>query len=208
LPAGVRSEHPAAEENSAAHANLSNISAATHHLVVQEPGYAPSTAREFETGNVTPSARTSASPSITGVRVPETAAHEAPVAGSARDIALRLNASDNSAVEVRLSERAGEVHVAVRSADPSLTESVRARLPELVDRLNARGFETEIWRPEQPAAAERGGSHPNPDSQREQPSEQQPGNGRQKRDQAQPEWMEELSESLRQPNAVNRSTNR
>jgi len=206
LPAGARSEH--AEGNLTAHADPPGTPAGTHHMPVPEPAYAPAAAREPETGNAMSVSRTPVPPSNAGVRVPETAAPMTPATGPARDIALRLNASDNSAVEVRLSERAGEVHVAVRSADPSLTESVRARLPELVDRLNARGFETEIWRPEQPAAAERGGSHPNPDSQREQPSEQQPGNGRQKRDQAQPEWMEELSESLRQPNAVNRSTNR
>lgn len=206
-PASTRSEHPVPDGSSIAHADPPNTSAATHHLPVQDAGYAPSTVRGPETGSATPSARTPLSSASSSVRTPETAAPDTPATGAARDIALRLNASDNSAVEIRLSERAGEVRVAVRSADPALTESMRARLPELVDRLGARGFETEIWRPEQPAA-EHGGTNPNPDSHREQAWEQQPGNGQQKRQQPQPEWMEELSESLRQPNAVNRSTNK
>lgn len=206
-PPGQHTEHPVPEGSSIAHADQTNTVTAGHHQPVQESGYAPSPARAPETGGPAPSApRASVSATGPGVRLPETAAPDAPATGTARDIALRLKADDNSAVEVRLSERAGEVRVAVRSADPALTESMRARLPELVDRLGARGYETEIWRPEQPAAER--GAGPNPDSHREQPGEQQPGNGQQKRDQPQPEWMEELATSLRQPNAVNRSTNR
>jgi hypothetical protein len=206
---GQRTGHAVPDATSIAHADQTSTLAAGHHQPVQESGYAPSPARASETVAPAPSApRASISGAAASVPAHETAAPDAPGTGSARDIALRLTADDNSAVEVRLSERAGEVRVAVRSADPALTESMRARLPELVDRLGARGYETETWRPEQPAAAERGGNRPNPDSHREQPGEQQPGNGQQKRDQPQPEWMEELSTSLRQPNAVNRSTNR
>lgn len=136
------------------------------------------------------------------------ASPDAPGTGAARDITLRLTADNQSTVEVRLSERAGEVRIAVRSADPEMAESMRARLPELVDRLGARGFETEIWRPQQAGASERGGSGPNPDSHREQQGEapQQRGGSQQKRDQPQPEWMEGLATSFQPPNSANRST--
>jgi hypothetical protein len=208
-PVSQRTGHSVPYGTSIAHADQPSTSASGNHLPTQEAGYAPSPARPPETGTAAPSTlRAPLAAAGPGVRGPETAVPDAPATGAARDIALRLKADDNSAVEVRLSERGGEVRVAVRSADPDLAESMRARLPELVDRLGTRGYETEIWRPQQPAAPERSGTGPNPDSQREQPGEQQSGNGKQKQDQSQPEWMEEMTASLRQPNAAKRSTNR
>ncbi len=143
------------------------------------------------------------------LRGPAPAPPDIPGSGAARDIALRLSSDDQSAVEVRLSDRAGEVHVAVRSADPQMAESMRAHLPELVDRLGARGFETEIWRPQPATAAERGGFNSHSDAQGgRQSGEGQPqGGSRQKRDQSQPEWMEELAASFHDPTSANRSTN-
>ena len=174
------------------------------HMEAPEAAFTPPPQRAPQTEGPAPSAsRAEASPVLRG---PAAAPPDPPATGPARDIAVRLSADDRSAVEVRLSERAGEVRVAVHSADPEMAESMRARLPELVDRLGAHGFETEIWRPQQSAAPERGGSGPNPDAHREQPGEQHRGHGQQKRDQPQPEWMEELATSFQQPNPGNRST--
>jgi hypothetical protein len=50
-------------------------------------------------------------------------------------------------VEVRLSERAGEVRVAVRTADSHLAGSLRENLPGLSSRLTENGFRTETWHP-------------------------------------------------------------
>ena len=50
-------------------------------------------------------------------------------------------------VEVRLSERAGEVRVAVRTADSHLAGSLRENLPGLSSRLAENGFRTETWHP-------------------------------------------------------------
>jgi hypothetical protein len=113
---------------------------------------------------------------------------------------------------VRLSERAGEVRVAVRSADPQMAESVRAQLPELMDRLGARGFDTEIWRPQQASASERAGTGSDPQfgsRAGNQDSQQERGDrdGRQSREESQPEWMEELATSFRPQKPSNRSKN-
>jgi len=65
-----------------------------------------------------------------------------------REIQLRLGeTARESGVEVRIKEQAGELKVAVRSPNTGLAESLRAGLPELVDRLGQRGFETQVWRP-------------------------------------------------------------
>jgi hypothetical protein len=74
-------------------------------------------------------------------------------AGPAQDISLRLTVDHRPPVDVSVSDRAGEVRVAVRSADPAMAEVVRSGLSDLAERLDRRGFDTEIFRPPAPAAA-------------------------------------------------------
>ena len=70
------------------------------------------------------------------------AAAPAPV----RDIAVRLP-SDTQHLEVRLTERGGDVRVEVRSTDPQLTEEMRGNLHELMNNLERRGLSGEAWHP-------------------------------------------------------------
>ncbi|HMC59776.1 MAG TPA: hypothetical protein VKJ01_11330, partial [Candidatus Solibacter sp.] len=102
---------------------------------------------------------------------------------AARDIRLEVNAGDQR-VEVRLVERGGEVHVAVRTPDTQLAETLRADLPALSSRLTESGFRTETWRPGASGGAEwhrqtepsAGGSPQDSSSQpRQNGREQQPG---------------------------------
>lgn len=179
------------------------------HTETAGVGYVPAPQPQAPAPSAAPSHTGVADPGLpAGWRGSGSAPPDMPGSGAARDIALRLSSDDQSAVEVRLSERAGEVHVAVRSADPQMAESMRAHLPELVDRLGARGFDTEIWRP-QPAATAQGGFNSHSDAHGERQGEpgQQQGGSRQKRDQSQPEWLEELAASFHQPTSGNRSTN-
>jgi hypothetical protein len=62
----------------------------------------------------------------------------------ARDITLRLNEGDQR-VDVRLVERQGEVHVAVRTPDAGLASDLRRDLPSLAARLEQNGFHAEAW---------------------------------------------------------------
>jgi hypothetical protein len=125
-------------------------------------------------------------------------------------------------VEVKVLDRSGQLHVAVRSADPQLNASLRDHLGDLVTRLEDRGYRTETWRPSDAAAAsnavssvsettgrsfsgfERDGySHAGRDGQSsggDQSSEQQ----RRGRDETAPEWLE----ALEQQNSSNGRTNR
>jgi hypothetical protein len=107
-------------------------------------------------------------------------------ASPARDIQLQLNQGEQR-VDVRLSERSGEVRVAVRTPDPQLAGALRNDLPELSARLEQTGFRTETWHPalsETPSGLERrlpatetsfsnpqggGQSQPRQDGQQQQP---------------------------------------
>ena len=64
-----------------------------------------------------------------------------------REISLRVADVDAAKVDVRLSERAGKVHVAVRTDDRELAKSLQSDLGELVGRLERKGYSTETWTP-------------------------------------------------------------
>jgi hypothetical protein len=63
-----------------------------------------------------------------------------------RDMKLEVTGGQQR-VEVRLSERAGEVKMTVRTADESLASTLRENLPTLSSRLAESGFKSEAWRP-------------------------------------------------------------
>jgi hypothetical protein len=67
-------------------------------------------------------------------------------ASPARDIQLQLTQGDQR-VDVRLSERGGEVRVAVRTPDTQLAGALRDQLPRLSAQLEQTGFRTETWHP-------------------------------------------------------------
>jgi hypothetical protein len=124
---------------------------------------------------------------------------------TARQISLELYGDDSAKVSVDLSEKAGKVQVAVRTADPELAKSLQTDLGELVGRLESKGFKTEAWVPaasrHTPAAApERSGSTNSLDDPRQSGSgydqrQGRPGqNGSNQRQQAR--WMAQLEDTL------------
>lgn len=78
-----------------------------------------------------------AAPEPVRLSPPPAAAHE-----------IRLQVADNSQrVDVRLTERAGEVQVAVRTSDARLAGTLREDLGVLSARLEQAGFRAESWQP-------------------------------------------------------------
>jgi hypothetical protein len=63
-----------------------------------------------------------------------------------RDMKFELSGGQQR-VEVRLSERAGEVKMTVRTADEPLANTLRENLPALNARLAESGFKSEAWHP-------------------------------------------------------------
>lgn len=122
----------------AAGASLTGDKAAVHYAV------APELQENRASGASTRSS--DANPVRPGETV-EVAAPETPRApGAVHDIRMEINAGDQK-VDVRLVERGGEVHVAVRTADTHLAEALRGDLPTLSSRLTESGFRAEAWRP-------------------------------------------------------------
>jgi flagellar hook-length control protein FliK len=76
-------------------------------------------------------------------------------AGAARDIKLQVAGAGPQRVEVHLSERAGQVQVAVRTPDSHLSDALREHLPTLTTRLAESGIRAETWHPSAPAEWQR-----------------------------------------------------
>lgn len=123
---------------------------------------------------------------------------------SVKDISLRLSDKDQNSVQVRLSERAGELRVSVRTPDDGLTRGLRDGLSELVGRLEHNGYKAETWQPADSSSTTQDQGRPSQD----QSSRQQGGSGsesgqqqnardHQQPDAQTPQWVGELESSLR-----------
>jgi flagellar hook-length control protein FliK len=66
--------------------------------------------------------------------------------GPAREIRLTLGGGDQR-VEVKLTDRGGELQVGVRTADGQLAGRLRENLPALTTRLAESGMRAETWHP-------------------------------------------------------------
>ena len=96
------------------------------------------------------------SPQATRVQAPETAS--TPRANPVpRELALQLQDAGGSRVDVQLLDRGGTVHVVVRTQDDGLAKDLRTNLPELTQKLNQQGMESEAWSPAEMQSA--GGRH-------------------------------------------------
>jgi hypothetical protein len=128
--------------------------------------------------------------------------------GSVRDISLKLTSKDQAPVQVRLSERAGELHVSVRTADTGVTRGLRDGLSDLVGHLEHNGYRAESWQPNSNGSsstqdqAQDSPSHNN-SSQQQNAGGSGSGNRQQQhaRDHQEPEtqtpkWVGELESSL------------
>jgi len=122
-------------------------------------------------------------------------------------LTLRVAPPDAVPVDVHVRQRSGEVHVAVRTADPNLQISLRRELPDLVNSLDRAGFQAETFAPESSTrwlahevspqsgsdtGDSRGREQPQPQNPgRHQPGQHHPGDSRHK-DRLMETWMDQL----------------
>jgi hypothetical protein len=149
----------------------------------------PTTPQPPAAGDAKPRESAPASPPPAAASEPATAP-EAPRPAAAHDIKLQVAGQGDQRVEVRVSERAGDMRVEVRTPDSGLAGDLREDLPALASKLEHTGFRAETWHPagtaEQPrtAAAAPGAASQN--------SERQPGqNGGQRQRDPQPPKAQE-----------------
>jgi hypothetical protein len=118
-----------------------------------------------------------------------------------RDITIRIPDSNDQSTAVRFVERAGEIHVSVRTGDAEMAQSLRGGLNDLVNRLEDGGVRTEVW---QPGPGSNAGSfqndshHPfaDPDGSqgRQYPSDSN--SEQESKQQNKPRWVKELEGSI------------
>ncbi len=130
---------PATPEKRPAEATES--SPAAHHT---GPSQAPPRPAERQAGDPAPARSPQPAADIPAVRLENRRAAPAP-----QEISLRISAKPRpeasaETVALRLIERAGRIHVSVRSADPALADSLRRELPTLVEGLERGGFRSEV----------------------------------------------------------------
>ncbi len=120
-------------------------------------------------------------------------------ASAVQQIAVRIAGPEAQSVDLHVTERAGEIHVAVRTPDVELQSSLRQDLASLTSSLERAGYHAETFVPRVASGAQmnlrderqaggqgfsnRGGS------------QGEPGSGRQKRQQSSRSWLEELEQS-------------
>jgi hypothetical protein len=165
----------------------------------------PNAAREALTA--TPQQATRAAAPAAPPEIPNLEPPRAHVLEPLREVSLVVPGDKAERVEVRLAERAGQLHVAVRTNDAGLTQSLQEHVGDLVTWLEQTGFRTESWQPVAQAAVDAGAAA---QSQGDAASHEQgesrhhhPGNGsdhsqqhRRGRDESRPQWLQALQGSL------------
>lgn len=122
-----------------------------------------------------------------------------------KEITVRMTAPQSPAVDLHLAERAGQLHVAVRTADGGLQTSLRQDLGSLVNALERSGYRAEAFAPREGAQTLAASATMNSQNGRQEPESgsggrsfgdpsQNSGSGQQqqRRDPRQPQWLEEL----------------
>lgn len=96
-------------------------------------------------------------------------------------------------MEVRVSERAGDMRVEVRTPDTGLAGDLREDLPALASKLEQTGFHADTWHPAGPA--ERQGTAETAPGGASQDSERHGQNGGQQQRDQQPQARPKVSEN-------------
>ena len=121
------------------------------------------------------------------------------------DITVRIPDSTNQGTAVRFVERAGEVHVSVRTGDAEMAQSLRGGLNDLVNHLEDGGIRTEVWQPGSGsnAASSQNDSHQpfaDPDGSNCRQHSSASNSEQESKQQNRPRWVEELEGSIGKPN--------
>jgi hypothetical protein len=121
------------------------------------------------------------------------------------DITVRIPDSTNQGMAVRFVERAGEIHVSVRTGDAEMAQSLRGGLNDLVNHLEDGGIRTEVWQPGSGsnAAYSQNDSHQpfaDPDGSNGRQYSSGSNSEQESSQQNKPRWVEELEGSIGNPN--------
>lgn len=164
----------------------------------------------FQPPNPGTQTETAGAPAPNATRAQESAAIQslpadniAKPAAPLKDLSIQVGQNQQDKVELRVVERAGGLEVAVRAANPDLSQGLRQGLSDLVNRLEQNGYRAEAWRPGTTVSTvsgtadtrQKSAQFQNDGSQSQSGSQQ----GRQQNQQNQtprPRWVQELEGRL------------
>jgi hypothetical protein len=121
-----------------------------------------------------------------------------------RDLSIRIGDNPGNQVDVKIQERAGEVHVSVLSSSPTLTSDLRQQVGDLVGKLDRAGYHAETFKPTSSTPSQQTSNQSDQGQDREssggrqqqqQETAQQQFLGRQKRSN-QAQWLQQMNGSF------------
>ena len=118
--------------------------------------------------------------------------------GAAQEISIRIAPPDSPAVDLRVVERAGQVHVDVRTSDSAMQTSLRQDLGTLTNSLERAGYHAETFTPSstlgRAVPSAQTGNHQQDPSQNRGGAGDFSGDRRQQQQKRPGTWLEELEE--------------
>jgi hypothetical protein len=135
---------------------------------------------------------------------PASSAQTAPPAGPMKEISMSVEAPEGPKVDIRIVQHAGDLRIAVKSADNDTTQGLRHGLSDLANRLNETGYHAETWRPGQQATLTESASASGDLSNRSSSDGSQSHSGSSSQNRGQrdnnpsnrPRWIQELESNL------------
>ncbi len=120
------------------------------------------------------------------------------------DITIRIpDSNTDQGTAVRFVERAGEIHVSVRTGDAEMAQTLRGGLNDLVNRLEDGGIRTQVWQPGTDSSTSQNDSHhpfADPDGSNGRQYSSGSNSEQESKQQSRPRWVEELEGSIGNPN--------
>jgi hypothetical protein len=120
------------------------------------------------------------------------------------DITIRIpDSNTEQGTAVRFVERAGEVHVSVRTGDAEMAQTLRGGLNDLVNRLEDGGMRTQVWQPGTDSSTSQKDSHhpfADPDGSNGRQYSSGSNSEQESKQHNKPRWVEELEGSIGNPN--------
>jgi hypothetical protein len=120
------------------------------------------------------------------------------------DITIRIpDSTTDQGTAVRFVERAGEVHVSVRTGDAEMAQALRGGLNDLVNRLEDGGIRTQVWQPGTDSSTSQNNSHhpfADPDGSNGRQFSSGSNSEQESKQPNKPRWVEELEDSIGNPN--------
>jgi hypothetical protein len=124
----------------------------------------------------------------------------AATAGSGHDITIKVPDATERGMDVRFVERGGEVHVAIRTSDSEMAQTLRNGMNDFVGRMEHAGIRAEVWRP----GADASPSQNPQDDARQQPQDQRGSRNQSgmqdreddSRNSKKPRWVEAMEDSI------------